>query len=130
VADAWSETPVDKTVTVKDDKTDPKHPVVLGTATWTTTGATYEFPYSVTLDGPPGRCTEHTNVAWIRETGESADETVRVCSPLDVTVTTTAWASYDRTYLWEIEKDVDRTEVEVDEDGDATFAYEVTGREP
>ena len=43
-----------------------------------------------------------------------------------MTVTTTAWASYDRTYLWEIEKDVDRTEVEVDEDGDATFAYEVT----
>ncbi|MBY9074013.1 hypothetical protein K1X13_04170 [Nocardioides sp. WL0053] len=125
VADAWSETPVDKTVTVKDDKTDPKHPVVLGMVTWTT-GATFEFPYSVTLAGTPGRCTEHDNVAWIHETGQSADETVRVCSPLDVTVATTAWASYDRTYSWEIEKDVDRTEVEVDEDGDATFAYEVT----
>ncbi|MEE6283076.1 hypothetical protein [Georgenia sp. MJ170] len=118
----------DKTVDVVDDKTDPADPVVLGEATWNAAGTPVEFDYSLTHAGVPGQCVDFTNTAWLEVAGDdpTADQTVEVCVEAPLQVSKTAAASFDRTYLWDIEKDVDRTTVTVDEEtGEADFEYVV-----
>lgn len=122
----WDETPVNDTITVMDDKTDPANPVELGTATWNADGTPTEFTYSHELEGTPGQCVDFTNMAWIAQTQQSATADVTVCDRMPLTVDKTVTATYDRTYEWLITKDVDETEVSVDSaTGAADFAYEV-----
>lgn len=64
------------TVTILDDKTDPAHPVNLGSATWAADPTS--FTYS--LQKPAGdSCQTYTNVATIAETQQSATRDVQVC---------------------------------------------------
>lgn len=113
------------TVTVVDDKTDPAHPVTLGTRSSDQGPTTYD--YQVTLPGVVGTCTPYTNTAWLAELpGTSATRTVTVCVGADLTVSKTALATDRRTYLWTLTKDVDRTTASVPANGSATFAYTVT----
>ena len=114
----------DKTITVVDDKTDPTHPVTLGTATYGEEPTT--FTYTVNQTGTPGQCTKYTNTAVIRETEQSALKVVTVCvgSPLSATVIATG--SFTRDHLWTINKSVDQTSVTLDNGAVATFHYTVT----
>ncbi|WP_454085460.1 DUF7927 domain-containing protein [Georgenia sp. Marseille-Q6866] len=123
----WSETPVNATIDVVDDQTDPANPVGLGPATWNAEGTPTVFTYSLVHEGVPGTCVELTNTAWIDQTQQSADETVTVCEQAPPTVAKTADASVDRQYLWQVEKSVDQTSVVVDEGtGEAVFGYVVS----
>ncbi|HYI22642.1 MAG TPA: hypothetical protein VEX62_08410, partial [Candidatus Limnocylindrales bacterium] len=83
--------------------------------------------YIDTFNDPEGTCTEHTNTATIRELPTKTDSvTVSDCQGSDLIVTKTAEASFDRSYQWEIEKDVDETYIELRPgDTDATFNYTV-----
>ncbi|HEX6875825.1 MAG TPA: LPXTG cell wall anchor domain-containing protein [Nocardioidaceae bacterium] len=130
VAANWTETSVDKTVTVVDDKTDPANPVVLGTATWAGEGTTKTFTYTgPALAGKRGECVDYTNHAWIQEvTRATASAKVTVCWPVDLGVAKTAAATYDTTYYWDISKQVDRTYAEVGPDGTAAFTYTVVAK--
>ncbi len=127
VSNEWDETPVDKTVTIVDDKTDPAHPVVLGTATWTSEGATKVFRYTgPALEGTEGECVDYTNTAWIEELPAKKDTaTVTVCRQADLVVSKTAMAAYDTTYFWDVSKKADRTYAEVGPDGEAEFVYTI-----
>lgn len=70
---------VNKQITVLDDKTQPSNdPVVLGTATWNPEGTPTEFPYTLEVRGEAGKTVEYTNTAWIKETEQSDDVTVKV----------------------------------------------------
>ena len=113
-----------QTVTVVDDKTDPAHPVTLGTRNWIDGPHTYT--YSITKDGVGGRCTDYTNTASLTETSQSASKTVTVCVGQDLTVTKTATATNHRTYLWNLAKNVDQTVRHIAAGGTASFAYSVT----
>jgi hypothetical protein len=64
-------------ITVSDDKTDPAHPVTLGTATWDAGPAV--FTYSVDKTAAGTTCVTYTNVAQIVETSQSASQDVDVC---------------------------------------------------
>ncbi|WP_152187669.1 DUF7927 domain-containing protein [Georgenia satyanarayanai] len=77
----WAQTPVNETITVVDDQTDPANPVDLGTATWDAAGTPTVFTYSLELEGVPQGCVEYTNTAWIAQTQQSAEEVVEVCVP-------------------------------------------------
>ncbi|MBD8061602.1 DUF7927 domain-containing protein [Oceanitalea stevensii] len=81
----WAQTPINASIDVIDDQTDPANPVPLGTATWNAEGTPTVFTYSLELEGTPGACVEYTNTAWIVQTQQSAEEVVEVCVPdLDV----------------------------------------------
>jgi hypothetical protein len=80
--------------------------------------------YPITYDDPAGTCTDHTNVATITQTGQTADKTVTVCVGADLTVSKTATPTFTRTYLWDISKAVDPKLVE-QFGGTATFNYTV-----
>ena len=122
----WDVDEQGRTVTVVDDKTVPGAVHTLGEVTWVEQGTEHELPpYSLELEGLPGQCVDYTNTATIEQTGQTAEETVTVCAPLGVTVEKTAGGTYDRTYKWLIDKDVDQTEVDID-GGDHTFNYTVT----
>ncbi|MEE6287517.1 hypothetical protein V2J52_07615 [Georgenia sp. MJ173] len=126
-ADAWSVNPVNNVIDVVDDKTDPANPVNLGPATWNETGTPTVFTYSLELPGTPGECVDFTNTAWIAQTQQEATEVVTACLTAPLEVTKTAEASFDRTYLWDITKEVDATTVTVDEEtGEAEFEYTVS----
>jgi hypothetical protein len=112
------------TITVVDDKTDPAHPVTLGTATWSAGPTT--FTYSLDKAGSPGACADYTNTASIAETGQSASKTVTVCSGADLTSTVTAEGSFVRDDLWSIAKAVDRTTSTASDGSVVTFHYSVT----
>ncbi|GAB3017027.1 hypothetical protein GCM10011376_02980 [Nocardioides flavus (ex Wang et al. 2016)] len=89
------------------------------------------FTYSRDLGAPAGACETYTNTAVLALTGEdlSADRTVRVCEEAPLEVAVEGAGSYGITYPWTIEKEVDRTRVEVDaETGEADFTYVVTVR--
>lgn len=89
------------------------------------------FTYSRDLGAPAGACETYTNTAVLALTGDdlSADRTVRVCEEAPLEVAVEGAGSYGVTYPWTIEKEVDRTRVEVDaETGQADFTYEVTVR--
>ena len=85
-----------------------------------------EFTYSHTFYGVGGTCTKYDNTATITENGDFAKQTVEVCIGLDLTVEKTAAGTYDRTYHWLIDKDVDDTLIEIAAGGTATFNYDVT----
>lgn len=113
-----------QTVTVVDDKTDPAHPVTLGTATWDNGPAT--FTYSLDEPGVAGTCTPYTNIATISETQQTASSVVTVCEGAALTTAATADGSYARDYLWSIGKAVDQTLVTLADGQTATFTYTVT----
>ena len=122
----WDVDEQGRTVTVVDDKTVPGAVHTLGEVTWVEEGTEHQLPsYSLELEGLPGQCVDYTNTATIEQTGQTAEETVTVCAPLGVTVEKTAGGTYDRTYKWLIDKDVDQTEVDID-GGEHTFNYTVT----
>ena len=122
-ADGWAVDPINDVITVIDDKTDPANPVLLGTATWNDTATATPFTYSVVQQVDAGQCVDFTNTAWIDETQQSAQQVVTACAAAPPVVTTTVEASYDRLFEWDIDKSVDDTDVEVDENGRATFSY-------
>lgn len=111
-------------VTVVDDKTDPANPVTLGTRAHADGAHTYS--YSVTKSGVAGDCTSYTNTATLTETAQSDSKTVTVCVGLDLSVTKTALATDHRTFLWDINKDVDKTTQSIAAGGTATYGYTVT----
>ncbi len=115
---------VNELITVIDDKTDPAHPVNLGTWNWA--DGEHSFTYSLDKQGVAGTCTDYTNTAVIDETDQSDAQTVTVCVGVDLTVTKTATASKDRLYKWLIDKSVDDTLIEIAAGGLATFNYNVT----
>ena len=112
-----------RTVTVIDDKTNPASPVTLGTSDYYT--GPFEYKYALQKQGVAGTCTNYTNTAVIDETRQSDFQTVTVCVGKDLTVTKTAAGSFNRTYLWKISKDVDKTLVKIAEGGSYTFNYTV-----
>ncbi|MCU0485787.1 MAG: hypothetical protein MUC85_06700, partial [Anaerolineales bacterium] len=114
---------VNKVITVVDDKTDPLHPVTLGTSDYFT--GPFEFTYSLDKQGVAGTCTDYTNTAVIDETDQSDSQTVTVCVGKNLTVTKTAAGAYNRTYHWKIDKSVDDTLIEIAEGDTATFNYTV-----
>jgi large repetitive protein len=123
-ADKDSETSINKTVRVLDDKTTPGAAIELGQVTWSE-GLKKEFTYSLELAGSPGTCVDHTNKAWIKETGQWDSQKVSVCAPAALSAEKTVTATYDRVYLWDIDKLADKTRVEVSEGAQATFSYTV-----
>ncbi|MBD3942559.1 DUF11 domain-containing protein [Microbacterium sp. NEAU-LLC] len=123
--DGWNVTPVNATVHVVDDKTDPANPVELGTANWA--DGPKEFHYSLTFDGTPGACVDYKNIAKITETGDTDDVTVSVCDYQDLVVTKTADPTFDRSYSFLIDKTAKETKLVIDPDtGKATATYTVT----
>jgi len=121
----WHVTPINKTVTVVDDKTDPAHPVTLGTVNWA--DGPKEFHYSITFDGTPGACADYTNIAKIVETGDTDDVKVTVCDYQNLTVSKTADPTFDRSYSFDIGKTAKATKLVVDPvTGKATATYTVT----
>ena len=111
-----------KTVTVTDTLGG-----TLGTVTATDVApyASAEFTYAKDFEGVGGTCTEYDNTATITETKQSDSVTVEVCVGLDLTVSKTAAGTFDRTYLWDIMKDVDKTYVEAIVGDLITFNYTV-----
>ncbi len=112
-----------KTITVIDDKTDPQNPVTLGTSDYEK--GPFEFKYALQKQGVAGTCTSYTNLATIKDTGQSDKETVEVCVGKDLTVSKTAAGTFNRTYLWDISKSVDQTLVKIADGGSYTFQYTV-----
>ena len=86
--------------------------------------ATATFTYDRTESGVGGTCTAYDNKATITETEQSASKSVDLCVAEDPTVTKTAAGTFDRTYRWELSKEVDRTLAE-QLGGTATFRYTV-----
>ncbi|TLN07771.1 hypothetical protein FDZ74_12500, partial [bacterium] len=88
--------------------------------------ATAQFTYSHDFSGVGGTCTDYDNTATITETGQNDSKTVTVCVGLDLTVAKTATGTFHRSYLWEINKNVDQTTINIASGGLATFNYSVT----
>jgi hypothetical protein len=97
-----------KTVTVTDSLGG-----TLGTVTATDSApfASKSFTYSHDFTGVGGTCTNYDNTAKITETNQSASKTVTVCVAKDLAVSKTATPTFTRTYLWDISKSVDKTQV-------------------
>ena len=72
-------------------------PERLGGANWF--DGAREFTYSRDLQGVAGTCVDHDNVARIQQTGQTADETVTVCSEEALELDKTVTATFERTYL-------------------------------
>lgn len=119
-------TKVNPTVTIVDNKTVAGQSVTLGTVTWSQAGKQHTFTYSLQLQGSAGRCIPYTNTARISETGQSDSAAVTVCWPVNPTVSKTATGTYDRTYLWAIDKEADQTSVETDGENGTEVNYTVT----
>jgi len=119
----------DYEVDVYDDLTDPAgEPDRLGKAAWGAPESERTFPSSLDLGAAPGQCLDHTNTAWVGEAGErlaSAQETVTVCEDGALTVVKDAKASYDTTYLWDIEKSVTPEVSEIPAGAKQELAYSV-----
>ncbi|WP_029145653.1 LPXTG cell wall anchor domain-containing protein [Microbacterium luticocti] len=127
-ASTWTTTPVNDTVTVVDDKTDPDNPVDLGTATWNAEHTATTFTYDLTLPAASGTCTDYTNTANLNQLpGTTAEQKVTVCNYSDLTVTTTAAPSFVRDYTYSIDKTAAATRLIADPNtGKATADYTVT----
>jgi hypothetical protein len=89
---------------------------VCGDKSWT---------YERTIDGTAGTCTTVDNTATIVGTNESASAEVKLCVGADLAVSKTVVPTFNRAYLWNIGKDVDKTLVEQLGGGTATFNYTV-----
>jgi hypothetical protein len=118
---------INKTITVVDDKTDPAHPLNLGTWDWDS--GEHTFTYTLTKSGVAGTCTRYTNTATIDETGQKDSQTVSVCVGKNLTVSKTAAGTFDRAYLWKISKDADKTLVKIAAGGSYTFEYTVVAEQ-
>lgn len=79
-----------------------------GPYTWSE-GFSVDIPVEVELGAPDGECKVWTNVGSVRN-GQVALDTdgadVTVCNPADLTVSKEAHGSFDRTYLWDLDKRV------------------------
>ena len=88
------------------------------------------FEYDVERSGVAGTCTPYENTATYTandsETSDSDSQSVQVCVGSGLTLEATAAGSFDRSYLWTIDKAVDQTTVTVDTGDSATFNYTVT----
>lgn len=85
----------------------------LGTVSYTDPSPTsFTYPFTFSND-PAGTCTSHQNTATFitSDTGttNSASQSVLHCIGADLTVAKTATPSFDRTYLWSINKAADKT---------------------
>ncbi|MCO1339087.1 hypothetical protein BJH93_09325 [Kocuria polaris] len=125
----------DRTVDVYDDEAVPgSEGELLGTVSWDEVDHedpswSKDFEQELTFTVDSGTCESFTNTAWVVVTGENPqdDADVTVCHEADLLVSKTADASYDRLYLWEIAKEVDRSKVTVAHDGAAPeFEYLVS----
>ncbi|MBG6085375.1 prealbumin-like fold domain-containing protein [Zhihengliuella flava] len=125
----------DRVVEVYDDQTDPEaEPVLLGTVSWDEVDPSddewsKDFEQELTFTVDPGTCQGFVNTAWVEVTGENPEDnaSVTVCHEAELLVSKSAQATFDRTYLWEIDKDVEREHITVAHDGDAPqFNYAVT----
>ncbi|WP_130448862.1 SpaA isopeptide-forming pilin-related protein [Zhihengliuella halotolerans] len=125
----------DETVEVFDDEAVPgSEGELLGTVSWDEVDPedaswSKEFEQELVFTVESGTCESFTNTAWVVVTGENPmdDADVTVCHEADLLVSKTADASFDRLYLWEIAKEVDRSKVTVAHDGAAPeFEYLVS----
>ncbi|OIH84555.1 hypothetical protein BLJ79_10440 [Arthrobacter sp. UCD-GKA] len=120
---------IDETVDVIDDKTVPGATHDLGSAS--VSESPVEFQYSVELAGVAGECTTYTNTAVLQETtgtdevDNTATADVEVCAKAGLEVSDPGEATFDREYLWKLDKQVDRTGAEIGLDSTATFNYTV-----
>ncbi len=134
----------DYRVPVYDDLTNPAGTAKqLGTAVWDAPLADRTFQNSLDLGAAAGQCVDYTNTAWVDVTGldlaliagvvaeaadPSAQQTVEVCEPADVSVSKDVDATYDTTYFWDVSKDVDKSYAEVGPGGTARFDYTVVAK--
>ncbi|MGJ9404178.1 prealbumin-like fold domain-containing protein [Arthrobacter sp. KK5.5] len=100
-------------------------PRVLGTARWNADRTPARFDYSVELDGTGGTCTAFSNVASLRETGQTASADVHVCAEAAPDARLEVRGVLERTYLWNIDKSADAKTVMVGS-GNKGAAYTVT----
>ncbi|MDP9182975.1 MAG: prealbumin-like fold domain-containing protein, partial [Actinomycetota bacterium] len=98
------------------------------------------FSYSLEQTAPQGSCETFPNtatVATIRPgqqglaaqdvvTLDSSSASVDLCGGLPLGMDATAAGSFDREFLWLIDKSVDDTSIAIDNGGTATFNYTVT----
>ncbi|WP_229791202.1 prealbumin-like fold domain-containing protein, partial [Zhihengliuella salsuginis] len=121
----WTVTDVDKTITVEDSQFtfDPAWQIE-----WTAEGTVHEQEYTLTREVPAGECQTFENTATIVETGQSDDAEATLCVGADLVVEKNVIHSFDRTYLWDIEKTAlgDQPFEADPETGDVTVEYEVT----
>jgi len=124
-ADDWTQTPLNETVTV----TDPLHEFdPAWTISYSDGPQTRTYSYTWTVD-EAGTCQSFMNTATITGSNQlvkSDDAEVEACRQAGLTVTKDVTASYDRTYLWSIDKQLaegQRPDVVVEEDGTATVDY-------
>lgn len=124
-ADDWTQTPLNETVTV----TDPLHEFDRAwTISYSDGPQTRTYSYTWTVD-EAGTCQSFMNTATITGSNQlvkSDDAEVEACRQAGLTVTKDVTASYDRTYLWSIDKQLaegQRPDVVVEEDGTATVDY-------
>ena len=124
--------PIDECVDV-DDTLDIGSPESLGTVCVGDPTNPTEFKFSKEFDVVLG-CVKHDNTATFTTTDDENDTdatgsdtaTVTVCGYIPPTADKTAVGSFDRTYEWDIAKDVDKTKVTGEVGGKATFNYTVT----
>ncbi|MBK8758261.1 MAG: hypothetical protein IPM08_14410 [Actinomycetales bacterium] len=116
-----------QTITVTDDKTDPAHPVVLGTAD-ATVPSSQVFTYTLTKTAPAGGCTSFTNTAWLgTDTAHPATATASICGGSALEVSKTASPSFTRDWTWDVTKVAAAPRVIADPtSGTATASYTVT----
>ncbi|WP_413452152.1 hypothetical protein AA0Y32_12295 [Georgenia phoenicis] len=128
-------TETDRYVTVNDSELDLSD-LPGGNALDATDGVAV-LTYDLEWPSTPGQCVEFENTATIVNSpeslsaplvvNESSTEVVTLCAGLDLDVEKNVVLSFDRTYLWEIDKEADETTLTVDPDtGTATFDYTVT----
>ena len=119
---------VNRKVDVFDDQADPtKDPVLLGTVD--INESPKSFANQLVLHAPAGECASYTNTAWVDVSGDDDPKdssTVQLCGKLNLDLGKDASASFDRTYLWDLDKQVDRTKATVAQDGSADFNYTVS----
>ena len=116
-----------QTITVTDDKTDPAHPVVLGTAD-ATVPSSQVFTYTLTKTAPAGGCTSFTNTAWLgTDSAHPATATASICGGSALEVSKTATPSFTRDWTWDVAKVAAAPRVIADPaTGAATASYTVT----
>uniref|UniRef100_UPI0015E09B43 prealbumin-like fold domain-containing protein n=1 Tax=Zhihengliuella halotolerans TaxID=370736 RepID=UPI0015E09B43 len=121
----WTVNETDKTVTIEDSQFefDPAWEI-----TWSGEGTVHEQEYTLEREVPAGECQTFDNTATIVETGQSDDAEATLCVGADLVVEKNVIHSFDRTYLWDIEKTVlgDQPFAADPETGDVTVEYEVT----
>ena len=96
----------------------------LGTATVAESPKT--FTYSEELAAVAGQCITYDNTGTVVQTESEDTESVVACAGADLEVSKNVIHSFDRTYLWDIEKDADATEILADPDtGLASVTYTI-----